>query len=420
MEGFSLQLDQAGSLLANRSFRRLWASQFAATAGIYGLGLASVVLVEERTHSSVWTALTILSAIAPAVLGSLVAGPVVDRVGRVRALVGSHLGRALVALAFWAAATLLSPPWDLPAVLSATALVALLTQFAFTSELALVPDLVGEPRLMAANALLQLSMLVAEGLGAVVLAPLLIKVAGVPAMGLLAALLCAMALILVLPLPRDEAPASTPRQVEGRRVNWAALGSDLRAGWRAIVHDRILLVVVLQATLAATLLLVLISLFPGLVSRHLGLGAEDSPFVLVPGGLGFVVGAVLVSRRQGLLSRQAWIAVGLAGVGVCIGLVAVLSDGTERLWPVVSLLFGAGLALALIIIPARTSLQERPPAELRGRVIAAQLALGNAAALLPLLLGGSLADQVGIRPVMGVLALLAFLAGVVGLWFARR
>ena len=78
------------------------------------------------------------------------------------------------------------------------------------------------------------------------------------------------------------------------------------------------------------------------------------------------------------------------------------------------------MTLALVIVSARVILQERPPAEMRGRVIAAQLALANAVAVLPLLLGGSLADQVGIRPVMGLLGLLALGAGAIGLCHLRK
>ena len=93
----------------------------------------------------------------------------------------------------------------------------------------------------------------------------------------------------------------------------------------------------------------------------------------------------------------------LVGVGWSHGRVAVLY-----------------LALALVIIPARTVLQERPPAALRGRVIAAQLALANAAAVLPLVVGGALADHLGIRPVMGLLSLLAMGAGAIGFHQVQR
>ena len=74
----------------------------------------------------------------------------------------------------------------------------------------------------------------------------------------------------------------------------------------------------------------------------------------------------------------------------------------------------------MIILPARVVLQERPSPEMRGRVIAAQLALANAAAVLPVLAGGSLADHLGIRPVMGLLSLVALGTGALGLYWVQR
>jgi MFS family permease len=186
-----------------------------------------------------------------------------------------------------------------------------------------------------------------------------------------------------------------------------------------IARDRLLTLVAIQATLAATLLLVLLSLLPGLMSRYLGLGVESAPLLVLPGGLGFGLGAFLVSRWGNRLGREALIAIGFTGVGANVGLMSFLSGDAGYLWLIIAPIFGMGVFLAAIIIPARVVLQERPPAEMRGRVIAAQLALANAFAVLPLLLGGSLADRVGIRPVMGLLGALALGAGAVGLYFLR-
>jgi len=418
MEGFPSEVGKVRTLLRNRSFRRLLVAQFSAVTAVYGLSLAGVVLVEDQTHSSAQTGLVILSSIVPAFLGSLVAGAVVDRWGRVRVLMASHLPRALVALAFWASTQLLPPGLALIAVYIVNVAAALFTQFAMPAEMALLPDLVGRAGLMSANTLLQLGMLVAEGLGIVFLSPLVIKLAGVPAMGLSGALLCLLSLTLVTALPRDQTEAD---QAEEKWAGWAALGSDLQAGWRTIAQDRLLGLVTLQVTLAAVLLLVLVSLSPGLVSRHLGLKVEDASFLLLPGGAGFVLGAFLVNRWEERLSRQGWIAVGLSSAGLNIGLLAALTGGGGWVRLLLSLVpvLGVGLALALVIIPARTVLQERPPAAMRGRVIAAQLSLGNAAAVIPLLIGGALADSLGIQPVMGLLGLLAVGGGVVGLRCAR-
>ncbi len=134
--------------------------------------------------------------------------------------------------------------------------------------------------------------------------------------------------------------------------------------------------------------------------------------------MGFVLGAVALSRWETALSRPAWIGAGLAGFGACVGLLTLLSRMGSA-WLILPLVL-LGVALALAIISARVVLQEHPPAAVRGRAIAAQPALANAAAVAPLLLGGSLADLWGIQPVMIVLALLAVCAGIAALFQARH
>ena len=198
---------QARSLLKNQALRRLLAAQFSTMTALYGLGLAGVVLVEERTHSSAQTGLVILASILPAFLGSLISGAVVDRWGRVRVLMASHLARALIALAFWGGILLLPLDWALVLVCTVNAAAALCAQFAVPAELALLSDLAGQVHLMSANTLYQLSLLTAEGVGIVLLGPLVIKLAAVSAMGLLGAHFCLLALALVATLPKGLASA---------------------------------------------------------------------------------------------------------------------------------------------------------------------------------------------------------------------
>lgn len=79
-----------------------------------------------------------------------------------------------------------------------------------------------------------------------------------------------------------------------------------------------------------------------------------------------------------------------------------------------------GLGLGAVVIPARVVLQQRPPPGLRARVIAGQLTLANAAAVIPLLVGGSLADWLGLGEVMMGLGVVALLAGLAGAGYLRR
>jgi MFS family permease len=422
IDSHTYEIRTLASLLKNGPFCRLWAAQFAAVMVYYGLTLAGAALAEQRTHSSAQIGLVILSSILPAFLASLVCGAVVDRWGRVQVLVFSKVVRIAIALAFWAGTQWLPTGLALATVYTVNVAGAVFTQFAIPAELALLPDLVDKEQLLSTNALIQLSTLVAQGLGIVALGPLVIKLAGAPAMGVIGAGLCLFALILIAALPKDRTSARCSPDSESVL---ASLGADLQTGWRTITRDRVLRLVAVQLTLASALLMVLLSLLPGMASTQLGLGVEDTPLLMLPGGLGFVLGSFLLGRLERRFSRPAWIALGLTGLGLTLGLLGFLGGRVEgfrlvdampsAMWLLVLLILGLGLALAMIIIPARTVLQERPPAQQRGRVIAAQLALANAVAVLPLLLGGTLADHLGIQPVMGVMSLLAMGAGAIGL-----
>jgi MFS family permease len=416
MDSITASATKARPLLANRPFRRLWAAQFGTVAAVYAVTLAGITLVEELTHSTTLNSVTLVSAILPAFLGSLVSGAVVDRLGRVRVLLASILTWTLVTVVFWIASGMLPPAWAVLAVFAVNATMAFVTQFAMAAEYALLPDYVGQALLLQANTLFQVAFVVGEGLGVILLAPLLIKAAGIPTVGLVAAILCLLALTLIFNLPRAEA---RPRQLSKAGRDWAALAADLRAGWQAILKDHVLGLVTVQATVAASLLLILVALLPGLASRGLGIGAENLPYLLLPGGLGFVLGLLTVNRWESRMRRLTWISWGLAGLSSGIGLLAIASGTPSRLGLMLASFLIIGWGLSLAIIPARTVLQERPPAEVRGRVISAQLALGNAAAVLPLLLGGSLADQLGIQPVLAIMALLALVAGLAGAWMVR-
>jgi MFS family permease len=414
MENLRIASKERAALLANGAFRRLWVAQFATVILVYGLGLAGTVAVEERTQSSAQTGLVILSSILPAFLTSLVSGAVVDHWGRKRMLIVSHVTRGLLALVFWAGTAFLVDDALLLAIYGANLAVAVFSQFATPAELAMLPDLVEKPQLPAANGLLQVGMLAGEGLGLILLCPLLIKAYGVPSVGLLGAGLCLLATTLVWVLPGDLAPSGRPGG-PSRADLWA----DMRAGWRVIVRDRVLVLIAIQATVAATLLLILLSLIPGLLSRHLGLSVADAPYVLLPGGLGFAVGLVWVGRQGDRLRPQRTITAGLLGLGVSTLLLGYLATDGREVWVALPWIVGVGLSLGGIIVPARVVLQRRPPPAMRGRVIATQLALANAAAVVPLLLGGSLADRWGIRPVMLGLGLVALAAGAAGLFLLR-
>ena len=388
------------SVLKNEDFRRLCAAQFTSLTATYAIYFASMALVEEVTRSSAQMGLMIFSSTLPGLLFGLLAGVVVDRRERVGVLVTSNVLRGLVALGFLGAVHFLPPTSLLLAIYLCNFALSALVQFVAAAEGATLPRLVGEERLMAANSLFNLSSLGAQGAGLVVLAPVLIKLAGVEAVALISSILLAGAAGLVAWLPREEI-AQGSREVR----TLAKLWGDLREGWRFIAADRLVSLATLQLTLTSTVALVLSTLVPGFVARILGLRVEDVAYMIIPTGVGFGLGLALVGLRGRLLSKSGWINAGLMTLGLALASMTRLTGLGGLSWlPFLGISFALGLGFAWVTIPAKTLLQERPPAPMRGRVISTQLVLGNAANTLPLPLAGGLADLIGIRKVLLILA----------------
>jgi len=293
--------------------------------------------------------------------------------------------------------------------------ISALAQFVISAEGATVPRLVGEKKLMAANSLFNISSLVSQGAGVVVLAPLLLKISGAEAVGLVGAILYLAALVIIAPLPRENMTRK-PRQ--GRRL--AEIWTELKEGWRFIFSDRLVAWATFQLTLTSMLTLMLTTLAPGFVARVLGLEVADAVYMAVPVGMGFGLGIALMGRRGKLLSKERWSSLGFIALGLGLAVLPLpRGAGGPSFLLLAMVIFTIGLGLALVTIPAKTILQERPPVGMRGRVISTQLVLGNAASTLPLPLGGGVADLIGIRKVMLILACITLGAAAAGIRQAR-
>jgi MFS family permease len=379
------------STLKNPAFRRLCGALFA----------AMTVLVEEVTHSSAQMGLMIFASTLPGLLFGLLAGVVVDRHERVGVLVTSNALRVLVSLGFLAVVRLLRPPVLLPAIYLSNFALAALAQFVAAAEGATIPRLVGSKQLLAANSLFNLALLASQGAGLVGLAPLLLKLGDPQAVALVAILLNLAAVALSDSLPREEmAPQARERQT------LSGLWADFKAGWRFIASDRPVSLATVQLVLASSVSLLLSTLAPGFVARGLGLRVEDAAYMAVPVGVGLALGLALVGRQGNRRRKESWVNIGLLVLGGALAFLPALRR-LEGLWWLLFLLvtLGMGFGFSLILTPARAVLQERPSERMRGRVIAAQMTLSNAASTLPLPLAGGLADLIGIRRVLFLVAL---------------
>ncbi len=382
-----------------------------------------MVEIDRLTHSSTYVSLVLLSFIVPAVVFSALAGVLVDRVNKKVVLVSTNALRVFAAAAYLA----IGEEWPIPLLLLSFYLVTLIfssvSQFFGPAEAAVIPELVGKERLVDANALFNLTYTLAQLAGFAVLGPVVVKLVGTRAVFAAVAFLYVICTLLVSTIPSRE-----PVILEGApkaRGRLAAVLSDLGEGLAFIRSDRPVAISITHLTVSSAIFLMVGTLGTGYVTRVLGIPSNDLGFLMAPAGIGILVGIGLVSR-YGRNRKEAWVNVSLLGVGITVLLLALLpiaydlarASGSDRsgLLPwVMVLAVLLGMESAFISVPAQTILQERSPERMRGRVFSVLYTLGNASAVFPIFIAGTLADLIGVIATLLLVALVVLAVSVLGL-----
>lgn len=430
--------------MANRAFLQLWGaqvlSQTAANAIIYAL----MVLIEQRTQSSIYMSLLVLSTIVPSIVFGLGAGVFVDRWPKRSVLWITNALRAVIVIGFLPAslaAPAVSLSWFFPDTGLNAAAVGLfstfydnlvlhllllygmnlifstVTQFFAPAEIAMLPPLVQRKQLIEANGLFNFTFTGSQLLGFVFFGPGLVKSLGLGAVFVAMAVMFTIAAILTRTLPaREPLRVATPF---GSNL-FGGIMAELREGWSVLTHDKLLTLAIVNFTAANALMLIFGTLAPGYVNRVLGIGPEDAFWIMAPAGIGILLGITtlrsLIARfgreqlANGGLFMTSLVLYGLGALGnVGPGLeergnafLAAISraDLPILIGMVMSLAVVLGMAYAMINVPAQTTLQERTPEDKRGRVFATQLTFTNVVAIFPLIFLSGLADLMGIPQVI--------------------
>jgi len=189
--------------------------------------------------------------------------------------------------------------------------------------------------------------------------------------------------------------------------------------------------------IAASLVGVLGVLGPDFAQETLGLAAKDFVVVVLPLGAGLVTGILMLNAYGRYLPRRRVIEVGMMALGILLAVLSIagpisrflqraddanglldLSAITSLLAVVVVIAFFAGVAYAVVAIPAQTQLQEEIPEDVRGRVFGVLNMLVSVASFLPIIIVGPISDLVGTTAVILVVAALIGTSGVAS--YVRR
>lgn len=394
-------------VLRIRDYRHLFAGQVVSDIGD-GITLLLVLLViNDLTGSNLALALMAIAEAVPAFTVGLAAGVYVDRWDRRRIMLAADLLRAAIVLMF--------------GLVQSAALVPLLYLLGFTQASigtffrpargALLPHIVPAEGLPAANSLAQGSQVIGGVIGAGI-AGLLFGVFGSAPIGF--AIDAATFLVSFAFISRITASAGAISGEEHAASRGAGMLTSIRAGFAVVRGSRVLVGIIMASTVTMLGLGAVNVLFVPLIVNELDVSATWMAGIDLAQTVGMLGAAALVTTLVRRFAPTSIITLALAGVGICIGLMAAVSS----VWQVLFILVAVGLCVTPLQAMVQTMVQTSAGDATRGRVVSLLQAAMSTASVASMAIGGVMADLTGVRAVYlaaGVVVLLA--AGVAMVMF---
>lgn len=411
------------AVLKNRDFLTLWSGQvFSQLADkVYLVLMIALITTRFQTADqtvSGWVSSIMVAFTIPAVLFGSLAGVFVDRWSKKQVLVITNLMRGGLVLAIppllwmfqdWGAFR--GIPFGFYILLGVTFLVSTLTQFFAPAEQAVIPLIIERHYLLSANSLYTLTMMLSVIVGFAVGEPLLAIADSLSAQlwgsldwgkELVVGGSYAIAGLLLLLLKTGE-------KVNNSDGSSPQVWQDIRDGLQYLkrqneVRSALIQLVILFSVFAALAVLVVrqAEIMPEIKASQFG-------FLLAAGGVGTGFGAIAVGQLSQYLSHRQLSLYGSMGVATSL---AGLSLFNQQLWPTLILLGCMGAFGALVGVPMQTTLQERTPEEIRGKIFGLQNNAVNIALTLPLALAGVAETFLGLQIVFLGLAVIVVTGGL--------
>lgn len=370
----------ASRLSALRGFLIIWLGQLVSLTGSRLTGFAVGVWVYQTTGSATRFALITLATILPGILLAPLAGALVDRWDRRRALIlsdaGSGLCTAALGLLIWTGSL---EVWHIYLLVLLGSIFDSVQTPAFSAS---IPLLVPKEQLARATAMNQMASaiarIVAPLLAGVLLEPL--GLGGIVAVDL-ATFGVALATLAVARLPRP------PRSAEGEKAR-GSLRSEVLAGWDYLrLRPGLLSLLVLFAAVNFALGTLQVLVTPMVLSFAT---AEVLGLVMSVASAGLLAGSLAMSAWGGPRRRISGVFLPMVVQGVILILGGLRPN---------AVLIGTAAFLFLACLPFVTASsaaiwQSKIPSDLLGRAFAVQRIVAWSSLPLAYLVAGPLSDRV--------------------------
>lgn len=417
-------------VLKNQQFLILWSGQvFSQLADkVYLVMMIAIVAAQFQLPNqpiSRWVSPIMIAFTIPAVLFGSLAGVYVDRWRKKPVLVISNLLRGILVLTL--------PPFllisqgqnfsaDIPLgfglMLVVTFVVSTFTQFFAPAEQAVIPLILKDKDLLAANSLYTTTMMALLIIGFAIGQPLLdladslASQIGFPAdigkeilVG--GAYTIAGGILLALKTGEKLEPAlkETPHVFADIQDGIRYLGENSR------VRNALIQLVILFSIFAALAVIAV-----SLADQIPQIEAEQFGILLAAAGLGMGTSATILGSKGQNISRARLSLIG--SIGMAVSLVG-LSFATHDLWLALVMTTLIGVFAALVGVPMQTTIQSKTPEAMRGKVFGLQNNAVNIALSLPLVLAAAAESRLGLPGVILALGAIAALGGILT-WYMMQ
>ena len=426
----SLDAQGFAPVLSNKQFLILWSGQiFSQLADkVYLVMMIAIVTNQFQLPNqpiSKWVSPIMIAFTIPAVLFGSLAGVYVDRWRKKPVLVASNLVRGILVLTL-PPLLLVSQgqtiqtaiPLGFALMLGITFAVSTFTQFFAPAEQAVIPLIVKDRDLLAANSLYTTTMMALLIIGFAIGEPLLdiadnlAGQTGLPAnigkevlVGGAYAIAGLILLLLKTGEKRQPSDRETPHVLADIKDGIKYLNKKPR------VRNAMIQLVILFSIFAALAVLAV-----SMADQIPQIEADQFGILLAAAGVGMGASAAILGSKGQSINRARLSLIG--SLGVAASLVG-LSFATHNLWWALVMTALLGSFAALVGVPMQTTIQSRTPEAMRGKVFGLQNNAVNIALSLPLVLAAEAETRFGLPGVMLGLAAIAGLGGILT-WYMMQ
>lgn len=380
-----------------RDLRLVLSAGVISLTGDWILIIGLIYRVYAVTGSTVASALTMASSFAPQVLLGAVAGMFADRWDRKRTMIAADLLLAVGLLPLLLVDSA-ARVWIVFAVMFWEGAVQ---QFFSPAEQAMVPRLVPDDKLIAANALSgqvsNVSRLAGSALGGILAAA-----GGIVAVTLVdAATFVASAVLLsfVRTSGRTASRGSAGSPVPARL---AAIGTELRDGLRLTVRHRVLRLLMVFALVTSIGEGIMSTLFTPFVEHVLHGTSQQFGLVVAAQAIGGIVGGMVAASRGHRVRASRLLGYGAIVFGLVDLAIFLYPLGYLAVWPAIAGMIIVGVPGALALAGLVTLFQRNSEDSYRGRVFGALSTVEGITVLAGTLGAGYLSRFAGIIPVLAI------------------